>query len=62
MEYKINKKNRTIAIGGLIPAEVIVYYVSTGLNSMVDAIIPREAVPSLKAYIHWKRLEYLPNM
>lgn len=56
--YRIDMNTRTIYFDGRVPnEEVILEYKSSGVKAG-GAMIPRQAVPALKAYLHWKSLEY----
>lgn len=51
-------ENRVIIFDGEIPNdEIILEYKSSGVKAG-GALIPRQAVPTLKAYLHWKTIEY----
>jgi hypothetical protein len=56
--YRIDMNNRVIYFHGQVPNnEVILEYKSSGVK-VGGAMIPRDAVPALKAYLHWKTAEY----
>ena len=56
--YRIDMDRRVIYFHGNVPNdEVILEYKSSGVK-VGGAIIPRQAVPALKAYLHWKTAEY----
>lgn len=56
--YRIDMNTRTIHFDGNVPNdEIILEYKSSGVKAG-GAMIPRQAVPALKAYLHWKSLEY----
>lgn len=37
---------------------VVLEYISSGVTVTGTTLVPRVAVPSIKGYIHWKRVEY----
>lgn len=52
--YRIDMSRRVIYFQGHIPNnEVILEYKSNGIKGS-GTIVPRQAVPALKAYLHWK--------
>jgi hypothetical protein len=54
--YRIDMNNRVIYFDGKVPnGEVILEYKSSGVKAG-GALIPRQAVPALKAYIYWKSI------
>lgn len=55
--YRIDMNNRVIYFDGVVPnnGEVILEYKSSGVKAG-GALIPRQAVPALKAYIYWKSI------
>jgi len=56
--YRIDMNRRVIYFHGNVPNdEVILEYKSSGVKAG-GAIVPRQAVPALKAYLHWKTAEY----
>lgn len=58
-EYRIDKRDRRIIISGVIPgSQIYMEYISTGVSIGGDTVIPRYAVPVLRAYADWKRTEY----
>jgi hypothetical protein len=60
--YNVDYGRRTISISGSIPSqELILEYVSTGITVSGATMIPRTAVPAIKAYTHWKYIEYDPR-
>lgn len=61
--FRIDKENRRIVLSGaMADTEIILEYKSTGINMTGETLIPRQAVGTIKAYIHWKRLEYDPRV
>lgn len=60
--YRIDMENRLIYFNGCVPNdEVILEYKSSGVTSG-SIIIPRQAIPALKAYLHWKTILYDPRV
>jgi len=56
--YRIDMNRRVIYFHGNVPNnQIILEYKSSGVKPG-GAIIPRQAVPALKAYLHWKTAEY----
>lgn len=54
MEYKIDKRNRRIILSGTIPnSQVILEYISSGISD--QTVVPRYAVPTIRAYCFWMR-------
>jgi hypothetical protein len=57
--YRIDEERRQIVLNGTIPNnEIILEYVSTGIDLNEDTLVPVQALDALKAYIHWKNIEY----
>jgi hypothetical protein len=60
-EYKIDKRNRRIIIGGGVPgSQIIMEYISSGVCS--ETVVPRYAVPVIRAYVYWMRVENDPRV
>jgi hypothetical protein len=58
-EYRIDKRDRRIIISGVVPgSQIYMEYISTGVSLNEETVIPRYAVPVLRAYADWKRTEY----
>ena len=56
--YRIDREERTIIFSGSIPrAEVVLEYILSGVNLSGSTVIPREAVPALRAYLLWQLIE-----
>jgi hypothetical protein len=56
--YKINERDRTITIQGVVQAnEIILEYVSTGVKANGATIIDRFVVPALRAYVLWRIID-----
>lgn len=56
--YRIDKEKRQIVFSGSVPrAEVVLEYFSSGLKSDGSSLIPRLAVPALRAYLAWVESE-----
>lgn len=57
-EITVKKKDRIIIFAGgtAIGQEIVVTYVSSGVNMTGTTLIPRELVPLLKAYLHYSIL------
>jgi hypothetical protein len=59
--YKIDKRNRRIILSGSIPnSQVIMEYVGSGISN--DTLIPRYAVPAIRAYCFWMHVENDPRV
>jgi hypothetical protein len=56
--YRIDMTNRTIVFKGRVPEnEIVLEYISSGVTSGT-ILVPRQAVPSVIAGLHWKTIEY----
>lgn len=56
--YRIDREERTIVFSGSVPrAEIVLEYVSSGVGLTGTTVIPREAVPALRAYLLWQLIE-----
>ena len=56
--YRIDRENRQIIFTGSIPrGEVVLEYVSSGIDLGGTTVIPREAVPALRAFALWQIIE-----
>ncbi len=52
-----------MVLSGSIPNdEVVLEYISTGIDKNNQTLIPRQAVAALQAYIHWQRVEFDTNV
>lgn len=61
--FKVDKERRQMIFSGTIPNdEVVLEYKSTGVSKNNTTLIPFQALAALKAYIHWQRVEYDPNV
>ncbi|MBU0651237.1 hypothetical protein KKC59_04940 [bacterium] len=61
--YRIDRERRTIVFSGSIPrAEIVLEYISSGVKLQGTTIIPREAVPALRAYALWQLIENDPKV
>jgi hypothetical protein len=61
--YRFDREKRTIIFSGNIPrAEIVLEYISTGIKLQGTTIIPREAVPALRAYGLWQLIEDDPKV
>jgi hypothetical protein len=59
--YKIDKRNRRIILSGSIPnSQVIMEYIGSGITN--DTLVPRYAVPVIRAYVYWFRVENDPRV
>lgn len=57
--FTIDQERRQIVLNGTIPNnEIILEYITTGIDLSEDTLIPVRALDAVKAYIHWKRIEY----
>lgn len=58
-EFKVFKKERKIQFRGSIKNyDVLIEYVSSGVNLETDTLVPIELVPVLKTYLRWQLLEF----
>jgi hypothetical protein len=56
--YRFDRESRTIVFSGSIPrAEIVLEYISSGINLGGQTVIPREAVPALRAFALWQLIE-----
>lgn len=56
--YRIDRETRRIIFSGSIPrAEIVLEYISSGVSTSGATVIPREAVPALRAYALWQLIE-----
>lgn len=56
--YRIDREERQIVFSGSIPrSEVVLEYISSGVGLSTSTVIPREAVPALRAYLLWQLIE-----
>lgn len=61
--YKIDWGRRQIVLNSLIAVdEIILEYKSSGISADGCTVIPRETLPALREYVHWKRVEYNPKV
>lgn len=61
--YRFDREKRTIIFSGSIPrAEIVLEYISTGVKLQGTTVIPREAVPALRAYGLWQLIENDPKV
>lgn len=57
--YREDKERHTIQFDSDVPGGVIVLeYISTGIDSSGNTLIPVAAVQALRSYVHWQRKEY----
>lgn len=61
--YRVDMDNRQIIFSGSVPrSEIVLEYITSGLKADGTSLIPRQAVPSLRAYIDWVAVENDPRM
>lgn len=61
--YRLDRETRTIVFSGSIPrAEIVLEYLSSGVKLGGSTVIPREAVPALRAYLLWQLVENDPKV
>ena len=61
--YDIDRENRKIIFSGNVPrAEIVLEYISSGIDLAGGTIIPREAVPALRQYAIWQLIENDPKV
>jgi len=57
--YRIDWERRKIILQGSVPGdEIVIEYISSGVNMSGSTQIPRQWVETLKRYVHWKSIEY----
>lgn len=55
--YKVDKAANIIIFNGIVPRdEVVLVYKSTGVS--VNTLVPQELIEPIKAWVHYKRVEY----
>jgi hypothetical protein len=60
-QYKIDKRNRRIILSGSIPnSQVIMEYIGSGISN--DTLVPRYAVPAIRAYVILMRIDNDPRV
>jgi hypothetical protein len=61
--YRIDKERRTITFSGIVDrSEIVLEYVSSGINVAGSTVIPREAAESLRTWIIWQTKENNPRL
>lgn len=56
--YKIDPERKEIQFQSVVPrSEIILEYRSTGIDCDGTVEVPYAAVPAIKAFIHWQRIE-----
>ena len=62
--FIIDPKQKILRINSCIKGcdEVIIFYKSTGLTDMGNALIEEGAIPALLSYVKWKEAEYAKDM
>jgi len=61
--YRFDREKRTIVFSGSIPrGEIVLEYISTGIKLQGTTVIPREAIPALRAYGLWQLIEDDPKV
>jgi len=56
--YRIDRENRQIVFSGSTPrSEIVLEYISSGVKTDGSTLIPREAVPALRAYVLYYMVE-----
>lgn len=61
--FRVDEERGVIQLNGTIPnSEIILEYISSGIDLCGDTFVPVKALDTIKAYIHWKRLEYDPRV
>lgn len=61
--YRLNPEANQIQLTSNIPStEIVLEYISDGLNPDGSASIPKETIEAMIAYVHWKRVQNNPKM
>ena len=61
--YRIDKERRQIVFSGSVTrSEIVLEYISSGVNLQGTTVIPREAVPALRQYVLWQMIENDPKV
>lgn len=57
--FRWDKRNNTLVFNATVPqSQIIVEYISNGLNVNGSSRVPGRFYETLKRWIHWKRIEY----
>ncbi len=60
--YRVDEQMRRIEFSRVSPGtEIILEYNATGIDCDGAVVVPFECVASIKAYVHWQRIEYNDN-
>lgn len=60
--YRLNEEKNQIQLTSNVPStELVLEYISNGMNPDGSASVPEQAVECLIAWIHWKRLQHKPK-
>ena len=60
--YRIDKERKQIIFSGSVTrSEIVLEYISSGVNLQGTTVIPREAVPALRQYVLWQMIENDPK-
>jgi hypothetical protein len=57
VQYRIDEKTRTIHFSKNIPGDIVIEYISTGINNGTSTV-SAQAVKTIKAAVHWNLIEY----
>jgi hypothetical protein len=61
--YRVDRERGVISLqNSLNCRELVLEYISTGINTQTDTIVPIEAVPTIVAYIHMIKAENTPGV
>lgn len=61
--YRIDEERRQVIIQGAVANnEIVMEYVATGINLNGETYVKMTAIPALKAYVHWKRVQFDPRI
>lgn len=58
--FRIDMQRRVIFFSNNYPGDIIIEYTSSGISP--STVIPIQLVPVIKAYVHWKYVEYDRNV
>ena len=61
--FKIDRERKEIQFKSVVPrAEIVLEYLSTGIECDGTVEVPYAAVPAIQAYIHWQKVEHDQRM
>jgi hypothetical protein len=59
--FRIDKQNWRVQFSNVVPnKQIIMEYISDGIDA--DPVVPIQLIPVVKAYVQWKRIEYMEGV